>query len=185
VSNPALAERRRVTRHRGIQGVADLLPEHHGWPRWPVRVTVTPIRTDARRFRAALRGSYVVATDGDGNRSLVFSRGTGTMTLALLPSGAELQVTLVIGQLANVTAVRIHAGLPDQNGPAVATLYGPGAPARVRRLGRTLSESDLTGPFASDFAGFLAALGRGELYVEVTTSAHPAGELRGQIAAQR
>jgi hypothetical protein len=186
VSNPSLVENGRVTRHGGIGGGVDLVPEHHGWDRWPARVTVTPIRPDARSFRALLRGSHVVASDVDGNRTFSDSRGVGTLTLALLQNGSELQLSLVVRQLVDVTEARIHAGLPDENGPTVATLYGPSAPARAGRLARgTLTQSDLEGAFASDFAGFLSALRRGELYVVVATSAQPEGEIRGQIAAQR
>jgi hypothetical protein len=36
-----------------------------------------------------------------------------------------------------------------------------------------------------EFAGFLSALRRGELYVVVATASHPEGEIRGQIAASR
>jgi hypothetical protein len=186
VSNPALAENGGVIRHRGLAGGVDLVPDHHGWGRFPVRVTVTPIRMEARSFRSLLRGSYVVAADVEGNRTFVTSRGAAMLTLALLPNGSELQFSLLVRQLEGMTEARIHAGLPDENGPAVATLYGPSAPARVRRPVRgTLRESDLSGPFASDFAGFLSALRRGELHVVVTTASHPAGEIRGQIAATR
>jgi hypothetical protein len=50
---------------------------------------------------------------------------------------------------------------------------------------KTLSERDLTGLFAGDFASFLSALRRGELYVVVATASHPEGEIRGQVAAYR
>jgi hypothetical protein len=149
-------------------------------------VTVTPIHMGARSFRALLRGSHVVASDVDGNRTIVQSRGAGTLTITLLANDSELQLSLAVQQLPDVTEARIHAGLPDGIGPAVATLYGPSAPARLRRAVRgTLAEADLAGPFASDFPGFLSALRRGELYVVVATASHPAGEIRGQIGAYR
>jgi hypothetical protein len=186
VSNPALAENRRVRRHLGITGGVDLVPEHHGFRRFPVRVTVTPIRMEGRFFRALLRGRSTVASDVDGNRTFLESPGTGTSTLTLLPNDSELRLSLVIAQLPDVTEARIHAGLPDENGPAVVSIYGPSAPARLRLpVRRTLTESDLSGPFAADFAGFLTALRRGELYLVVATASHPEGEIRGQIAAYR
>jgi hypothetical protein len=186
VSNPDLAENRRIRRHVGIAGGVDLLPEHHGWGRFPVRVTVTPIRMEGRSFRALLRGRSTVASDVDGNRTFIESQGTGTLTLSLLPAASELRLSLAVARLPDVTEARIHAGLPDENGPAVATLYGPTAPARLRAPVRgTLTESDLASPFAGDFAAFLTALRRGELYVVVATASHPEGEIRGQIAAYR
>jgi hypothetical protein len=48
-----------------------------------------------------------------------------------------------------------------------------------------LSQADLVGPYAGDFAGFVDALGNGELYLSVETAAYPAGEIRGQIGAKR
>jgi hypothetical protein len=175
-----------VRRHAGIAGGVDLLPEHHGFGRFPVRITVTPIRMEGRFFRALLRGRYAVASDVDGNRTFIESPGTGTLTLTLVPNTSELRLFLAVQQLADVTEARIHAGLPDENGPAVTTLYGPSAPARLRLpVRRTLSEGDLAGPFAADFSGFLSALRRGELYVVVATASHPEGEIRGQIAAAR
>ncbi len=43
-SDPALAEGRKIHRHRGIAGIDDLLPEVHGWSNPVVRIEVT--RTD-------------------------------------------------------------------------------------------------------------------------------------------
>ena len=40
-SNPALAEDRRVHRHRGIRGVGDLDPATHGWDNAPATVVIT------------------------------------------------------------------------------------------------------------------------------------------------
>ena len=105
----------------------------------------------------------------------------------MLPGGGELKVTLVVRRIDDVTEAHIHAGLPNENGPVVATLYGPTAPAGRfgGRLAREfLTEGDLVGPFAGDFRGFLAALENGELYVSVHTTANPSGEIRGQLGAQ-
>ena len=77
--------------------------------------------------------------------------------------------------------------LPNENGPIVATLYGPADPdgSFDGRLARgKLTEADLSGPYAGDLDGFLAALGNGELYVSVHTSTNPGGEIRGRIGAR-
>lgn len=42
----------------------------------------------------------------------------------------------------------------------------------------------LVGRFAGDFPGVLAALGNGELYLSVHTTANPGGEIHGPIGAR-
>lgn len=187
-SNPALAEGARVARHAGVQGGDDLTPASHGFRHPGVRVTITRLRQNARVFNAQLKGTYVVVPDADGNNSFVDTAARGTASMRLLPSGTELKFSLVVRRLDDVTEAYIRAGLPNENGPIVATLYGPAAPngRSNGRLARgNLSEADLVGPFAGDFAGFVSALGNGELYLSVHTSANPAGEIRGQIGAKK
>ena len=107
--------------------------------------------------------------------------------MRLLPGDIELRHVLAVRRIDDVTEAHIRAGLPNENGPIVATLYGPAAPdGRVsgRLTQGNLTEADLVGPFAGDFPGFLAALGNGELYLSVHTTTNPEGEIRGQIGAR-
>ena len=101
----------------------------------------------------------------------------------------ELAFRLDVKHLVGVTQAHIHLGLPNTNGPVVAFLYGPSDPTdRVDgRLARgVLTEDDLVGgPFEGDFSGFLAALGHGDLYVNVHTAEFPGGEIRGQIGVRK
>ena len=187
VSNPALAEGGRILPHAGVVGGDDLIPSTHGWLDPIVRVTVTPLRSGARTLRARLNGKQVVDQDVDGNNTFVDTPAKGTLNLRLLGGDTELKHTLVVRRIDDVTEAHIRAGLPNENGPIVATPYGPAAPdGRFNgRLARgSLTEADLVGPFAGDFPGFLAALGNGELYLSVHTTANPGGEIRGQIGAR-
>jgi hypothetical protein len=188
VSDPALAQGERIAVHSGVQGGNDLLPATHGWSDPHVRVTITRLRQDARLFNAQLRGSYVVVTDVDGNNAFVDSAARGSASLRLLPGDTELKFSLIVRRLDDVTHAHIRAGLPNENGPIVATLYGPVVPdgrSNGRIAQGNLSQADLVGPYAGDFAGFVDALGNGELYLSVETAAYPAGEIRGQIGAKR
>ena len=187
VSNPALAEGGRILPHAGVIGGNDLIPSTHGWLDPMVRVTVTPLRSGARRLRARLKGQQVVAQDVDGNNTFVDTRAKGTLNLRLLGGDTELEYRLVVRRIVDVTEAHIRAGLPNENGPIVATLYGSPPPdgrfdGRLARKNPT--EADLVGPFAADFTGFLAALGNGELYVSVHTTANLGGEIQGQIGAR-
>lgn len=113
----------------------------------------------------------------------------------LLPSNGprgddeSLSYRVSAEDIVDVVAAHIHAGLPNQNGPIVATLYGPAAPSGPvdGTFARgTLTPADLDGgPFAGDWEGFLAATGRGELYVNVHTVEFPAGEIRGQVGVRK
>ena len=92
----------------------------------------------------------------------------------------KLSANLIVG----VTQAHIHRGLPSANGPVVAFLFGrvaPGGAIHGTFAKGTITEDDLLGPLAGDFSGFVEALRNGELYVNVHTAAHPAGEIRGQI----
>jgi hypothetical protein len=187
VSNPALQEGGRIFPHAGVGGDVDLVSSTHGWVDPMVRITVTPLRSGARKLRARLNGTYVVAQDADGDITFVDTRAKGTLNLRLLRGDTELKYVIVVRRIDDVTEAHIRAGLPNENGPIVATLYGPAAPdGRFSgRLARgSLTEADLVGPFVGDFPGFLAALGNGELYLSVHTAANPGGEIRGQIGAR-
>ena len=101
----------------------------------------------------------------------------------------EIEFKLKVKNIAGVTHANIHLGLPDMNGPVVAVLFGPWdlSDRMDGDLARgTLTEADLDGgPFEGDFPGFLDALGRGELYVNVYTAEFPSGEIRGQVGVKK
>ncbi len=101
----------------------------------------------------------------------------------------EISFKVKVKNIVGVTQAHIHVGTPDMNGPVVAFLYGPSDPSD--RLDGTLAEGVLTeadlngGPFEGNFAGFLEALGHGDLYVNVHTAEFPGGEIRGQIGVEK
>ncbi|MGD9933978.1 MAG: CHRD domain-containing protein [Dehalococcoidia bacterium] len=85
---------------------------------------------------------------------------------------------------AGLTMAHIHLGDKGANGPVVAFLFGPNtAGVSAIDAAGTISVAQLSGPLAGDMAGFIAALGKGGLYVNVHSTDRPAGVLRGQIPA--
>jgi len=85
---------------------------------------------------------------------------------------------------AGLTMAHIHLGDMGANGPVVAFLFGPNtAGVSTIDAAGTISVAQLSGPLAGDMAGFIAALNKGGLYVNVHSTDHPAGVLRGQIPA--
>lgn len=83
-----------------------------------------------------------------------------------------------------LTMAHIHLGDKGANGPVVAFLFGPADPAvgALHPTG-TITEANLVGPLAGNWKGFADALARGTLYVNVHSTANPAGLIRGQIPA--
>lgn len=81
-------------------------------------------------------------------------------------------------------AAHIHVGAAGTNGPVVAFLFGPSDPPQnaIHPTG-TLTVANLVGPLAGDWAAFAAALQAGNLYVNVHSTANPAGVIRAQIPA--
>jgi hypothetical protein len=142
------------------------------------KVTVTRVNDQADRFLSFQSGA--------GEVPAVATRAEGRAVFELDSNNQSLHFGLAAWRIDNVTQAHIHAGLPNENGPVVAFLYGPAAPSGPIRgplSNGMLTEADLVGPFAGDFAGFVQALKAGELYVNLHTSDWPSGEVRGQIGA--
>jgi hypothetical protein len=116
-----------------------------------------------------------------GNAVFVFSN-----------DGTQVRYKLVVNGLNNTTQGHIHvAPAPGSNGPVVLWLY-PDEPPFVPTLlpgifngvlgTRTATASDLTGAAGiATFEDLRAAIAEGRAYVNVHTSAFPAGEIRGDI----
>ena len=91
---------------------------------------------------------------------------------------------LEIRNLAGITEAHIHLGRPNQNGPVVAFLFGPTAGTASSSLNTSgyIRRSDLVGPLKGRTLSTLAReMDRGNAYVNVHTSQHPNGAIRGQI----
>jgi cell division septation protein DedD len=99
--------------------------------------------------------------------------------------GPHLHYTLSVQDINNVVQAHIHVGGPNENGPIVAFLFKADEPTGcvngVLAEG-TLTAADLIGPLKGEELSALAAkMTAGKTYVNVHTTQHPAGEIRGQI----
>lgn len=96
-----------------------------------------------------------------------------------------LQFRLELNNIRRVTEAHIHLGRPGQNGPVVATLFGPNPGGVTFRRGvirGTLRSSDLEGPLRGlNIRWLVREIERGNAYVNVHTVRFPDGEIRGQI----
>jgi hypothetical protein len=96
-----------------------------------------------------------------------------------------LQFRLALNNIRRVTEAHIHLGRPGQNGPVVATLFGPNRNGVTFRSGvvrGTIRSGDLEGPLRGlNIRWLIREIERGNAYVNVHTVRYPNGEIRGQI----
>jgi len=82
--------------------------------------------------------------------------------------GKKLRIWAVFSGTAQVTAAHLHRGASGTNGDVVADLSG------------MIRGNTIVGEL--DASSFVEALLRGEVYMNIHTSAYPNGELRGQLS---
>jgi hypothetical protein len=114
----------------------------------------------------------------------------GRADVRLINNANALQFRLTVCDIANVTMAHIHVGASGKNGPVILFLYHMHDPlfssikgCHVLSSG-TLHPSDLIPSSANginNWTDFVNALLSGNTYVNVHTSVHPAGEIRGQL----
>lgn len=124
-------------------------------------------------YNADLAGAYEVPA--------VDTVATGTFTATIDDTAQTITYTLSVPAIAGATAAHIHQGAAGVNGPVVLALYSSAGEDAID-LTETLGAADLAGPLAADWAGFLAGMADGSLYVNVHTAANAGGEIRGQVA---
>jgi len=117
------------------------------------------------------------------------STATGTATVTISPDGTSLHFVVVVNNIVNTTLSHIHLAQRGQNGPVVVNFFM--GPVKSGSFSGTLAQGDVT---SSNFVGPLAGHSMSELvndiqsgmcYVNVHTTAHPPGEIRGQLSAAK
>lgn len=127
-----------------------------------------------------------VQLSGDQEVPPVDTDATGEAMLKLLEGGdgPQLQYELSVQDIENVTAAHIHLGNEGENGPVVAPLFDAnGSPVSEdgQLASGTITESDLVGPLEGKSSRELQTMIERGAYVNVHTTEHPDGEIRGQI----
>ncbi len=117
-----------------------------------------------RPLSAGLTGAAEVPGPGDPD-------GTGSASLRVNPGLTEICYTLTVTNVDGVTAAHIHQAPVGSPGPVVVPLVAPvgGSSTACATVSRDLALAILTDP--------------GAYYVNVHSSAHPAGAVRGQLHA--
>lgn len=113
----------------------------------------------------------------------VDSNATGNAIVKL--RNGDLSFKLVVANIDNVFAAHIHCAPVEVDGPVGVTLFAqPGNPTSQSGI---LAQGAITGPDPGNACGWadlgdvIAAIQSGNTYVNVHTTAHPGGEIRGQL----
>ena len=144
----------------------------------PTTASSTPGTTSAPiRLRALL--------SGQNETPAVVGPASGTLTLTVAADGASVRYVLSVNGLANLTLARLHEGKAGETGTTILTIYG--GPTRSDVFSGVVTQGSFT---ADDFVGplrgksvadFVALVRAGSVYLNVGTTAHPLGEIRGQL----
>lgn len=127
------------------------------------------------QYRARLLGANEVPS--------VVTTARGSVRIKPLAGGSELAYKIDVHNIPTVTASHIHCAPVGVNGPVGVTLYA-GPPVDVEGL---LVSSTFSAPDAGNACGWVTlddvvnAIVSGNAYVNVHTTTHPAGEIRGQL----
>jgi hypothetical protein len=130
-------------------------------------------------------GIYTAPLSGKDEIPPVSTPASGTLTLTVAENGASVKYVLRVATITNLTVARLHEGKAGANGPTIITLYG-GPPKAGKFSGvlaqGTFTAADLQGPLqGKKVADIVALIKGGRVYLNVGTTAHINGEIRGQV----
>ena len=135
---------------------------------------------------------FLALLSGNNEVPPVATSAQGVAVLQISPDESQISYKVIVTQIDNATQAHIHCGPPGQNGPVVAFLFGPnpnGVSVNGLLAAGVLTEgSVIPRPDSSVCPGGVANLSdliekirSGGAYVNVHTTAHPGGEIRGQL----
>jgi hypothetical protein len=119
----------------------------------------------------------------------VTTNAFGMANVRLIDNGTAIAFRVIVCDIVNVTASHIHVGAAGTNGPVIIPFFGSqtlfSSPHGCKTLAEgTRTASDLNtkaSPMVTSWDDFVKALLAGNTYVNVHTTGHPSGEIRGQI----
>ncbi len=137
----------------------------------------------------AANQTFTAHLTGDQGVPPVKTEASGEAKFYLKKGGKALHYKLKVKNLTDVTMAHIHLGSASENGPVAVWLY-PAGPPPVVKPGRfsgvlakgTITEKDLMDTLkGKPLSALIEDIEGGKAYVNVHTTAHPDGEIRGQI----
>jgi hypothetical protein len=153
-----------------------------------VAVSATAATTTiSSSYAQTIPSTFHAILEGDEEVPPVDSDAQGAAIFRTSNDGTELNYTLIVANIEDVTAAHIHLAPRGENGDIVAFLFDPAEPIEGRTNGvlaeGTITSEDLVGPLAeATLSELIDEMEAGNTYVNVHTVEHPSGEIRGQIS---
>jgi hypothetical protein len=153
-----------------------------------VAVSATAAMTTiSSSYAQTIPSTFHAILEGDEEVPPVDSDAKGAAIFRTSNDGTELNYTLIVANIEDVTAAHIHLAPRGENGDIVAFLFDPEEPTEGRTNGvlaeGTITSEDLVGPLAeATLSELIDEMEAGNTYVNVHTVEHPSGEIRGQIS---
>lgn len=136
---------------------------------------------------------FHIRLTGDQQVPAVTTAAFGFAEVQLSEDNSTLSFEVVVCNIVNVIASHIHVGAAGAIGPVVLPFFGAPSPpfnstdgCDTLAQGTRTSADLITRPDAgiNNWNDFINALIAGNTYVNVHTTAHPGGEIRGQLVAE-
>ena len=150
-------------------------------------------QTDHETNHEGLRIRFDIRLTGDQQVPTVTTTAFGFAEVQLSEDNNTLSFEVVVCNIVSVTASHIHVGAAGTNGPVVLPFFGSTSPFNSTKGCDTLAEGTRTSanlvarPDAgiNTWTDFINALIAGNTYVNVHTTAHTGGEIRGQLVHEQ
>ncbi len=167
------------------------------WKRWPTGLLAgVVVISGCSGGGLALQPILPVTLSGNVNGinqvPPVDTLGRGRLSVQVSDAQSPITVTFVNtnppGLKTPVTAITLQVGAFGENGPTIFTFYTPSQGALPATLTKTLTATDLQpAPQVgiNSFSDAINAIRSGNTYLEISTQANPAGEIRGQVGQDR
>jgi hypothetical protein len=148
-------------------------------------VGVAAVATSCGDSTAPANKMYVANLNAAAEGGTVTSPGSGVFTFE--DKGTEIDWTLTLTNITNVTASHIHKGtaanVGTTGGPVIINLFLPNRPPETGTLSGIVARGTITNANNSGVSldSLRVLFNNGNAYANVHTTANPGGEVRDQI----
>jgi len=150
-------------------------------------------QTDHETNHEGLRIRFDIRLTGDQQAPAVTTPAFGFAEVQLSEDNNTLTFEVVVCNIVNVIASHIHVGAAGTNGPVVLPFFASPSPFNSTKGCDTLAEGARTSTNLvvrpdvgiNTWTDFINALIAGNTYVNVHTTAHTGGEIRGQLVHEQ